>query len=79
MLVVYFNLIRKSIEKRVIIVNQLIEEPIIKPLSIVESNGRGSRLINLLSLLSLLEIEYVNMVYKLASVLILMIEVSETS
>lgn len=76
MLVVYFNLIRKSIEKRVIIVNQLIEEPIIKPLSIVESNGRGSRLINLLSLL---EIEYVNMVYKLASVLILMIEVSETS
>ncbi len=76
MLVVYFNLIRKSIEKRVIIVNQLIEEPIIKPLSIVESNGRGSRLINLLSLL---EIEYVNMVYKLAFVLILMIEVSETS
>lgn len=32
-----------------------------------------------LNLLSLLEIEYVNMVYKLASVLILMIEVSETS
>ncbi len=31
MLVVYFNLIRKSIEKRVIIVNHLIEEPIIKP------------------------------------------------